>query len=340
MNHNYKNVFDSPAAYYDPRNLSPVPLFKLPPELVPFPRGDRVHYYAQAAYLWPLGSLKHPAVWHMLQMAQERGELDGVHTIADSSSGSTAYCEALLAHYRGIKTVLYVPSDIPKTKENRLRDLVDMKVNIELTKCSEDQGEPSAMQQACLKGKEGGCFYLGQYQNPDNVEGHELYHIKPAWEQTNGEMTIYAGGLGTCGHIGAALKFFKRTAPVAVVAGYCAEKNPLPGIRTLKRLETVPLAKICLDPENQDIHRIEVLQNKAYQSSWKLSIAGIKGGPTSGAAKVALDTYLLAQRQNPDAWEALRNRDGNIVAVFMCGDGKDLYSIEKYLQSLDSNEIP
>lgn len=331
------NVFEGPAAYLDPRNLPPVPLIKLPPELNPFSKEERVDIYAQAAYLWPLGSLKHPAVFNMLWAAHQRGQLEGKHTITDSSSGNTAYCEARLARYWGRKATLFFPSDIASTKEERLRN---MGIEVELIKCFDRPGELTSMELACQKGQEKGYFYLGQYQNPDNVGGHEKYHIQPAWEQTKGKMTVYAGGLGTCGHIGAALKFFKKTGPVAVVGAYCAAGNPVPGLRTLDRLKSVPLAQSLLaKPLSSGLYDMEVRQHETYKSSAELAAADIRGGPTSGSAKVALEKFLRIQRR-AGAWDKFRNADGRIVAVFMCGDSKDLYSDEKYRTILDQDEIP
>ncbi|MDE2018960.1 MAG: pyridoxal-phosphate dependent enzyme [Patescibacteria group bacterium] len=331
------NVFESPTAYLDPRHLPPVPLIQLPPELNPFPSKDRVKIYAQAAFEWPLQSLKHPAVFHMFHEAEMRGELDGVHTITDSSSGNTAKCEAIFAQHRGLKAVLFVPADMPKTKEDRLRELADIGADLELVKCRDLPGEATAMQQACLRGQEKGCRYIGQYSNPDNIKGHLIYHITPAWEQTREKMTVYAGTLGTCGHIGAAISF---TAPITVVAGYCAEGNPVPGMRTMSRLSQVPLSKIIGDTSNANVNLVEIRQAEAYRSSWELAIAGIHGGPTSGGARVALEKFLKNERRTPGAWERLRNKDGNIVAVFMCGDAFELYSIEKYRQALEAHEVP
>lgn len=339
---NSKTVFDSAFESWNPQLIPPVPLFRLPSRLVPFPSTDRVRIYAQAAYLWPLGNLKHPTVFHMLQKACKRGELDYIrtHTIIDSSSGNTTYCIANFCRHWKKKAVLFVPADMPKTKEDRLRSLEDLGVTITLVKCRELPGTASAMELAKQQGQEKGCFYLNQYENPDNIEGHILYHVKPAWQQTNDKMAVYAGSLGSCGHIGAALKFFQNTT-VAVVAAYCAENNPLPGMRTLRRLASVPLAKSCLDPEeNQQIYRFPVYQHEAYRSSWELAIAGIEAGPSSGAAKVALDKFLTEQRKNPEAWEKMRNRNGYVDAVFMCGDRFDLYSAEKYRQVLDACQIP
>ena len=330
------NVFDSPDEYLDPRNLPPVPLVKLPARLNRFPPSERVHIYGQLAFQWPLRSLKHPAVFQMLSEASRQGLLDGVHTIVDSSSGNTAFCEAVLAKALGKKVRLFIPGDIPKTKEERLRNL-----GVAPEKCYDRPHEPSAIQKAQAAGQEAGCYYVGQYSSKWNVDGHERFHIQPAWVQTREGMTVYCCGTGTTGTVNAALQFFRKNAPhVRIVAGMCASEDPVPGLRTRKRLEEVPLAKSILNGESGDLAVVEVRRPQTFQSSWELAEERINAGPSSGTARVALENFLFKTREDPDAWEQLRNKDGDIVAVFMCGDAFDLYDIEKYTTILDPDVIP
>ena len=271
----------------------------------------------------------------MLWCLSVLGKLEKITTISDSSSGNTAYVLAKLARHLGKRVALYVPADMPETKEARLRN---MGIEVEIVKCSNRTGEPSAMERARLRGEEDGCLYLGQYRSLDNIAGHLRYHIEPAWEQLAGKMTVYAGGLGTCGHVSAALEFSQKTAQIAVVAARCAPKNPLPGIRTAAALQSVQLAKACLaDPA---LNVFDVFQSEAYRSSFQLAVEDIDGGPTTGAAKVALEKFLRAKKQNPEVWEKLRNPDGDIVCVVMGGDSKSLYGEEKYRQALDPDQIP
>lgn len=327
-------VFNDADAYLDPRNLPPVPLVKLPTKLVPFSFNDRVHIYAQLGYRWPLGNLKHPAVFEMLMTAHKNGLLGGVDTVSDSSSGNTAYTTAKLVSLVNIPRVrFFVPGDIPKIKEERLRD-----IGVSPIKCYDGPGEPSAIEQARAAGNERGCFYLNQYSNPANSLGHEKYHVKPAWEQLHERMTIYCAGLGTTGTIGGALSFSRKIAPIQVVAALCEDDNPVPGLRTRERLKEVPLAQSLFDapPANLHIHRVS--RYTAYKKSWALTQAKINGGPSSGSALAALEMFLETQRQKPEAWERLRNKDGNIVAVFMCGDSSELYP-EKYSTILDPKDL-
>jgi cysteine synthase len=300
-----------------------------------FSERDRVSIYLQMAIYWPLyGNLKLPAVFEMFQGAIARGELTSdIHAVVDSSSGNTALYVAKLAYYLGKKAVFYVRSDIATSKEALLRGMG----NVELIKCSERAGEPTVTELARERGQEKGHHYLGQYDNLDNVVGHLKYHVQAAWEQLGETMTGYVGGLGTGGHIDAALRFSQTVAPVTVVAAYCAENNPLPGIRPLSRL-TASIARDCL--QNPALNLVEVFQPEAYRASKELAALDLDVGPTSGAAWMATCKFLHAQKQNPEAWEKLLNAHGRRVFVVMCGDRKSAYEEDRYRLILDASDIP
>ena len=331
MKKNY--VFDSLGDQLDPRNLPPVPLRKVPAQLHGFPDEDRVKIYLQMATSWPLCfNLKLPPVFQMFAGATQRGELnDTVHTVCDSSSGNTAAYEAMLALSLGKKVMFFVRKDIAEGKEKLLRDMG----NVTLIKCAEGEGDPTASQLAALQGQEKGYLYLQQYGNFDNVQGHLNYHLLPAWNQLAGKMMVYAGGIGTGGHVLAA-RNFSRDAPITVVAAYCAENNPLPGIRPISRM-TAAIAKECL--MDSSIHKFEVFQAESYRASDMLAAHHLDVGPTTGAAFVSLLDFLRITKKDPGAWARLRNSDGDVVCVVMAGDRKSLYGEDRYRLILDSSQI-
>jgi cysteine synthase len=323
-----KSVFASPADYLNPNHLPPVPLVELPARLVPFPPGEHVRILAQLAFAWPLGNLKHPAVFNMLDEAMSGGLLEGIHTAVESSSGNTLYCLANLAPAFGIRRVVgIVPSDIPKTKEWRLREM-----GAEVRKNYERPGQPSAIEEARDLGRQQGWFHLAQYENTGNWRGHMRYTVQPVWEQLGEELSVYGVGLGTTGTGIAAREIFKNT-PVRVVGAICAPGNPVPGVRTRDRLQP------HFDWQN-GIYPVEIEQHEAYRGSLELVSAQIRGGPSSGFARAGVNRFLLDQYQNRETWETLRNKNGEIVVVFVCGDSFDLYDIDKYRTVLDPNEFP
>jgi cysteine synthase len=321
-----QSVFGSPADYLNPRNLPPLPLVELPAHLIPFLPAERVRVFAQLAYTWPTGNLKHPAVHTMLLAAREHKRLRP--TVVESSSGSTLISLAHIAPGFGVKKVVgIVPSDIPTTKWNLLSEL-----GVELRKNYARPGQPSAIDEARTLGQQDGWFHLGQYENKWNWHGHQKYTVAPLREQLGDGLSVYGLGLGTAGTGIAARETFKKTS-IAVVAGICAPDNPVPGVRTRERLQHF------FDWE-KGLSQVEITQRAAYRGSLELVGAGIRGGPSSGFARAAVNEFLLAKNQDPKAWEGLRNGNGEIVAVFICGDSYDVYSPEKYSTVLNPDDFP
>jgi cystathionine beta-synthase len=54
-------------------------------------------------------------------------------------------------------------------------------------------------------------YYVNQYENKWNVEAHYTNTGPEIWEQTDGQMTHFVVGLGTCGTFTGCSKFFKET---------------------------------------------------------------------------------------------------------------------------------
>src|SRR5262249_36822429 len=94
-----KNVFSGPSAikdFLDPRNAV-TPLIELPERLNPLAQ-DNIRIFAKRMDLLPLGNVKSLPAFHMLQAAQ----LDGIHTLIESSSGNTVASLAILGRLFGV----------------------------------------------------------------------------------------------------------------------------------------------------------------------------------------------------------------------------------------------
>lgn len=329
MRNHQLNVFAGPNSireFLNPENWPPTPLVELPPHLNSF-RDNNVRIFAKLAYLSPLLNIKSLPAFHMLQEAEQRGRLDGVHTIAENSSGNTAFSLAVMAAQFGVKRVIaFVPFDIAPGKLDMLR-LVG--VQPELTRDAPD--EPSGIQKAKESGSKPGFFSPSQYENQDNPAAFEKWLAPQLWQQTGGKLTIFAAGLGTTGSILGSSRFF-RTCPrkIEIVGARCAPDQAVPGVRSAARLQ-----EVSHDWASGVDAIIDIRARESYKRSLELCRCGIICGPSSGFAIAGLLQYLESRRTNLDP---LRNEDGEVVAAFVCADTPLPY-LDKYSTYLDPSDF-
>jgi cysteine synthase A len=321
------NVFLSLRDFFDPGQHPPAPLVLLPPPLNPFPESERVRIFAKLAFLSPTLNLKWAPANAMLRQAMEGPGAPG--RVAEASSGNMALSLALQKAAFGLQGVTaFVPADLAFVKKEML-----FLLGVDLAFCTDGPGEPTAIDKARSKGGEEGWANLGQYGNPANPEAHARWTAPSVWEQTGGALTVFCAGMGTTGTLVGARDAFRALAPdVQMLGCLCAPGSAVPGVRSEARL-----AQIAFD-WREGMHHVEVETRESYRTSLTLIRSGILAGPSSGFALAGLTRFLESCRQDPAAWARLRNREGDIVAAFVCGDTPHLY-VDKYSTLLDAADF-
>lgn len=325
------NVFEGPSSIRDflnPENSPCTPLVELPGRLNRF-QEDGVRIFAKLAYLQPLLTLKALPALSMLLAAANDGKLDGVHTIVENSSGNLAFCLAVLAGAFGVKRVkALVPFDIAPGKLDLLR-LVG--VQPEMRRGA--PGELSGIDEAREIGREEGFFCPGQYENEANPGAYEKWLAPEIWDQTRGKVTVFATGLGTTGTLlGSARHFQKRGKRVAIVGAMCAPNEAVPGVRSELKLK-----EIKFDWCQVADAVMEVKTKDSFKRSLELCRSGLIAGPSSGFALAGLEQFLES-RKAESKLEEVRNEDGQVVCVFVCGDTPLPY-LDKYSTHLEAAEF-
>jgi cysteine synthase len=323
------NVYAGPDSIRDflnPENCPPSPLVELPPHLNSF-RDRNVRIFAKLAFLSPLLNIKSIPVFHMLQEAEQQGLLQGVHTIVENSSGNTAFCLAVTAAQFGVKRVVaFVPFDIAPGKLDMLR-LVGAQP--ELRRGAPD--EPSSIQQAKEAGGKPGFFSPSQYENYDNPGAFEKWLAPQIWQQTGGKLTVFAAGLGTTGTVLGSSRFFRTCShKIEIVGTRCAPDQAVPGVRSAVRLR-----EVSLDWRSGVDTVVDIMARESYKRSLELCRSGIVCGPSSGFAVAGLLHYLETREADLDQ---LRNRDGEVIAAFVCADTPLPY-LDKYSTYLDPSDF-
>ena len=83
---------------------------------------------------------------------------------------------------------------------------------------------------------------LNQYENEANPGAHLNSTGPEIWHQTEGKITHFVAGLGTCGTITGNGRFLKAKNPnIKVIGVYPEEGHDIPGVRSLKQpIEVAP----------------------------------------------------------------------------------------------------
>ncbi len=122
-----------------------------------------------------------------------------------------------------------------------------------------------------------------QYENEANLEAHVRTTGPEIWRQTEGKVTHFVAGLGTCGTITGNGRFLKgKNAGVQVIGEHPEEGHDIPGVRSLKQLE---LTKLFV-PEEYDAV-VEVSDRETFDMCMRLNREeSMIAGPSSAMALV------------------------------------------------------
>jgi len=187
-------------------------------------------------------------------------------------------------------------------------------------------GQPEgAMAKADELSKQPGWHELNQYKNPANPDAHFRTTGPELWKQTEGKITHFVAGLGTCGTITGTGRFLKsQRKDVKVYGVHPAEGHDIPGVRTLRALK---LTDFFLPKEYDGLQEID--NATAYEMARRLNQEeSIIAGPSSGMALAG-------------ALKLVPDEPGNVcVVVFPDNAFKYSGSFKKHLPQLFPSEEP
>lgn len=331
------NVFSGPEAVKDflnPDHNPPLPLVEIPKHLNPFAK-DGVHIFAKLMNFLPLANVKSLPAYNMLFEKEKAGGLNDIRSLIENSSGNTVFSLAVIGRLFGIsKTKAIVSHEVTWGKLQLLRFFgTEIMINEEPI-CPDPSDKESGIYKAKQIGEKKGWFNLGQYDNEANPRAHERWTGPQIWEQTDGKVTVFCAGLGTTGTMVGTGKYLKDKSSKIVRVGVARlPNNPVPGVRTPNLLR-----EIAFDWKEATDYTEEVGTKESFEKSLKLCRGGIVAGPSSGFALQGLLQFLIKQKEL-GKFNSMRNKDGEIVAVFICPDSPFPY-IDEYFEYLDASHFP
>jgi cysteine synthase B len=271
-----------------------------------------VEVLVKAEHLNPGGSVKDRAALAMILDGERSGRLYPGKVILDATSGNTGIAYAMIGAARGYAVTICLPANASVERKQILQVL-----GAEIIETDPMQGSDGAQLVAreMATGDGARYFYPDQYNNDANWRAHYEGTGREIWEQTEGRVTHFVAGLGTCGTFTGVGRRLKELNP-AVRAISMEPDSPIHGLEGLKHLPTSRMPGI-FDPTLAD-ETVEVETEAAQAMTRRLAREeGLFVGVSSGANVVA--ALALARELPPDS----------VVVTILC-DGGERYLSERF----------
>ncbi|HEX3660888.1 MAG TPA: cysteine synthase A [Acidobacteriaceae bacterium] len=181
--------------------------------------------YAKLEFLNPGGSVKDRAALGMILDAERRGLLHKNSVITEATAGNTGVGLALVGVNRGYRVVLFVPEGFAEEKCALMRGF-----GAEVHRTPEADGMAGAIRQAIALAKtDPNVWPALQFDNPANPQFHHDTTAVELWDQMDGRIDAYIGGVGTGGTFSGIARFLKEKNPGILTVAVETEGSILQG---------------------------------------------------------------------------------------------------------------
>ena len=249
--------------------------------------------FGKPEFLNPGGSVKDRAALFMVEDAERQGVLKPGGTIVEGSSGNQGIALAMIGAVKGYRVVIVVPKHTSEEKKAALRAYG---AEVHITADTATHADPESYHSVALKLAAAipGAYMPDQFYNLQNVEAHYQTTGPEIWEQTDGTVTHFICGMGSCGTISGVGRYLKEQNPKVQIIGadsahsLLSAENPQP-------YETEGIGvDIITDVLDQSVidQVIPTHDEEAFQTARRYSTRGLLVGPSSGAALSAAEKTL------------------------------------------------
>ena len=316
MNDHTLRVYDSILGLLSSAD-NPTPLVRLN-RVSPF-RDTQV--YAKLEWYNPFGAVKDRIAASLVADGEARLTVQTDQKLVEPTSGNTGMALAMIANAKGYTLTTPLSVEIPLEKRTMLRFFGVEVIELDDTLCPAPGAPEGAIAKAMEIAERPGFHMLNQYVNEANPDAHYKTTGPEIWRQTEGKVTHFVAGLGTCGTITGTGRFLKeQSSAVRVLGVHPGEGHDIPGVRSIRQLQQTQLFR----PAEYD-GLTEIQNQAAFELCLRLNREeSIIAGPSSAMALAG-------------AFELVPDEPGNLVVVIFPDSAfKYASSVVKYLPDLEA----